>query len=352
MISTTQHTLGHIDCPACAALGSMQTVDLGQCFSLAADIWLEHHRAYVRPQTWRAYRQYGNRLCELFGAIRLKDIHIGHVRQFQIERGQKACATRVNLEINCVFVPVMKEANQWRRLEDVYHPLPVVQKQVRQTMTAEEERRLMAVALDADKPQRLVAGHCLLVMCNTGMGFGELRHLRRGDVFLDEQKPFITVNPEGCKNEFRIRTIPLNWIALRSMRWILHRWEELGGDKPDQYILPLRSRHAVPYSKTTTPPQFYHPMESITQSARRILDEAGLNGLVPYDMRSHLGTKLMEDPNVSDQMFRSLFGHSDTITRRRYYRSNLEKKTVAMEKCAVDPSQEKRLIAFPGGGRK
>jgi hypothetical protein len=64
---------------------------------------------------------------------------------------------------------------------------------------------------------------CLVVMANTSMGFGELRHLRRQDVFLTEDPPFAEVNG-GTKNDFRIRSIPLNFLALRSIRWILGRF--------------------------------------------------------------------------------------------------------------------------------
>jgi hypothetical protein len=60
-------------------------------------------------------------------------------------------------------------------------------------------------------------------MANTSMGFGELRHLRRQDVFLTEDPPFAEVNG-GTKNDFRIRSIPLNFLALRSIRWILGRF--------------------------------------------------------------------------------------------------------------------------------
>jgi len=49
----------------------------------------------------------------------------------------------------------------------------------------------------------------------------------------------VTVNG-GTKNDYRIRTIPLNPVTLDSMRWIVKRWEKLGGTEADRYILPHR----------------------------------------------------------------------------------------------------------------
>jgi hypothetical protein len=42
-------------------------------------------------------------------------------------------------------------------------------------MTEEEERRSVACGLDSSTRKRLLAGHFLIIMANTGMGFGELR---------------------------------------------------------------------------------------------------------------------------------------------------------------------------------
>jgi hypothetical protein len=104
----------------------------------------------------------------------------------------------------------------------------------------EAHRPQGSVSLSPKMPRRLLAGHCLVVMANTSMGFGELRHLRRQDVFLTEDPPFIEVN--AGKNDYRLRSIPLNFLALRSIRWIVKRWEGMGGSDPDQYILPHHAR--------------------------------------------------------------------------------------------------------------
>lgn len=352
-INLQQHTLAHIDCAACAYYEAMQILNGSASFAVNCWTWLENHRQYVKPSTFRVYRQYAKSLVAFLGNITTSEIHIGNIRGYQKWRSESAGPTRLNAEIASVLMPILKEVNRWNAVKDVYRPLPAPKVRVRQAMSEEQERRLLAIALDASKPRRLVAGHCLIVMANTGMGFGELRYLRREDCILNEDPAIVTVNPEGAKNDFRIRTIPLNWLALRSMRWIIKRWEELGGTEPDQYILPHHAKRSEdekksPSHKRKSPPNFYEPMGHIYRAARGILKDAGLAHLDPYDMRSHFGTKLLSDPNVSDQLFQEIFGHSNTRTRDRYSRQRIEKKAVAIGRLTIDPAPKQTLVVFQG----
>lgn len=272
----------------------------------------------------RCYEQFAGALSNFLKDTPIGMIGISHIRSYQTERSKSAGAHRINGEIQSVLKPVMREIGRWKHLAEVYRPLSVPKKQARKNMSEEQERCLLLVARDPSKPKRLLAGHCLIIMVNTGMGFGELRHLKRGDVFLDEEEPIIAVN-EGTKSDFRIRTITINYSALSSMRWILKRWEKLGGSEPDQYILLHRatrtaSQRAGRGHKRMSPPDFAQPMGHIYRAAREILKDAGLEGFVPYDMRSTFATKLLKDPAVSDQTFREIFGHSNTRTRDRYSR--------------------------------
>jgi hypothetical protein len=201
---------------------------------------------------------------------------------------------------------------------------------VRQNMSEEEEQRLLAVAFT--HPRRRVVGHCLVIMANTSMGFGELRHLRRQDVFLLDDPPFVEVN--AGKNDYRLRSIPLNFLALRSMRWLVNRWEQLGGTQPDQYILPHHGRRTEQEKSRRTKrsaPVFSEPMGHIYRAARGILKDAGLSHLDPYDMRSHAITKLLSNPAVSDQMYTEIVGHVGQAMKRRYSKQRMENKRGAMD---------------------
>jgi integrase len=318
-------------------------------FSHAAEIWLEQYKRYIGPRTYDTYRQYAGALTNFFKDIPLNTLQINDVRDYQTERNKRAGALRVNGEIQSVLKPILKEINRWERIALAYHPLPVPKKKVRQNMSEDQERRLLAVALDPSKPKRLVAGHCLIVMANTPMGFGELRYLKQEDVILTEERPFVTVN-EGTKNDFRIRTIPLNFYALRSLRWLVKRWEQLGGTEPDHYILPHHARRSSSERagrghRRKSPPDFYTPMGHIYRAARAILKEAGLEGFVPYDMRSHAITKILSDPNASEQMVRELIGHSNTRTRDRYSKQRLENKAAIMDRACLEQEPAVKLIA-------
>jgi hypothetical protein len=203
--------------------------------------WFDQHKTYIRGATPKTYLQYVKSVSNFFGAKPLAEIGVTEVRAYQAWRSQTCVATRVNAELSALQM-TMKEADLWAPVAKLYRPLPVPKTRVRQNMSEEEERRFLRVALDPKMTRRLLAGHCLVVMANTSMGFGELRHLRRQDVFLTDDPPFVEVNG-GNKNEYRLRSIPLNFLALRSMRWIVKRWESLGGTDADQYISPA-SRQA------------------------------------------------------------------------------------------------------------
>lgn len=339
---TARHTKDHFRCPACNSFRGPMTdgVVPSLPFPVAARNWLDTHSRYIKKRTIQGYEQNIKTLGLFLGEVLLQDIHIGTVRAFQEDRSKRACATRTNAETS-VLQMILKEAELWDRIGPLYKPLPVSKEKVRQNMSADEEEKFLSVALK--KPKRRLAGHCLIVMANTSMGFGELRHLRKCDVFLShsvdgDELPFVEVNG-GTKNDYRIRSIYLNSLALKSMRWIMHRFEELGGSKPEDFILPHRSR------TRGGPVDFTEPQGHIYRAARGILADAGLSHLDPYDMRSHAITKLLEDPNVSDQMYEEITGHRGKAMRRRYSKQRMENKKKALDAFLVTKKQPIRQVA-------
>jgi len=346
-----QHTLNHVSCPVCEKFRAPTMLVVTLPFDAASEIWLKSHSQYIQPSSLRVYEQHRKSLANFFGQLTLDKFHIGNLRAYQEWRGAKVCAETVNSEIGNVLIPILAEVEIWDRFAKIYRTLPVTQRRVRQSLTEDEMRRLIAVALDASKSRRLLAGHCLLVMANTGMGFGELRHLRRRDVILNEKEPFVAVN-EGLKNPYRMRTIALNWIALRSMRWIVKRSEDLGGGDPDFYVLPHLARREPGDrdKKKKSTPIFTEPMSTIWNAARKILDEAGLESMDPYDMRSHFATKIMEDPDISETQAGEWIGHSKVAheMNRRYFAPKMRKMVKAVERLAVDPEPALKLFMIPG----
>lgn len=326
----------------------MYSLSAREPFPAAARLWYKGHSVYIGKKTQRSYLQYIKTLEEFLQQIKLKDIRPGTIREYQAWRSQSACGDRIRCEL-VILQMVLKEAGLWKNLKDTYRPPPRSGERVRQNMTPEEEERFLRAC--TSHPARLVAGHCLRVMMNTSCGFGELSHVKRKEVIFDGSEPIIIVKG-GAKNNYRIRSVTLNRVALESMRWIVRRWEDLGGSSPEQYVLPHRSR----YGSGT---QFDVPMGHIYNAAKLIFKEAGLPTMVPYDMRSCAITKILSDPECSDQMYEELCGHSamSKEIRMRYSNQRLARKAAITDKLCAPipplpiPPQNERLLVFPGGKR-
>jgi hypothetical protein len=87
-INAIQHTLGHVQCPACEIRRYRMMSPLASLsFSDAAEEWLVQHRRYIAARTIADYQQYIKALSQFF-KMQLSEIHIGHIREYQDWRGQ------------------------------------------------------------------------------------------------------------------------------------------------------------------------------------------------------------------------------------------------------------------------
>lgn len=314
--------------------GHGTTIQPGWPFSKAADTWLADQKPVLKPHTIRSYEDNLRRLKEFFADKPLNEIKIGHIRGYQKERQLKAGAVLINGELSRLQ-SMLKEVDLWAKMGTSYKPLPIPKTKVRESMSEDQERKLVGVALRPGK--RLVAGHCLVIMMNTTMGFGELSNVRRVDLKLDDQIPYVIVT-KG-KNQFRERTIPLNYLALRSFRFLIDRWKKAGGSDPAQYILFHRAQ------RQHAEIDFYQPQGHIYKAARGILKDAGLAHLDPYDMRSHAITKLLSDPKVSDQVSQEIAGHVSKAMQDRYSNQRLERKQQAVDAMSHGMIEEAARVA-------
>lgn len=299
-------------------------IDPSWPFDKAADQWMCDNELMLKRNTIRSYKDNIARLKEFFGATPLNNIHIGHVRAYQKMRLEKAGAVLINSECSRLQ-SILKAVKLWQNFSAVYKPLPTPKERVRQNMSDEQEKTLYRECLKLGK--RTVAGHCLIIMANTTMGYWELSHLRRMDVRLDVDIPYaeITAAGGGAKNQYRERTIPLNFMALRSMKFLVERWKKAGGVDPKTYILYHRAQRR--HSEI----DFNKPQGHIYKAARQILANAGLGHLDPYDMRSHAITKLLSNPKVSSQVAQEIAGHISKKMQDRYSRQRLENKSSALD---------------------
>lgn len=301
-------------------------------FGRAAELWLDAHKRYIKPNTLRNYSASVRLLIAYLGDTLVKDVHIGHIRAYQSERGKSVGAYQLNTEIS-VLQMIMKEARCWKPIADLYRPLRVPKRRGGHSISAEEERILREVAFS--KPKWRLAAHCMMVMLSTTMGFGELRHVRRRDI--DMRRKCITVR-EGAKNDYRDRTIPMNAAAYDSICWILDRWAELGGTRENEFILPHRPR------ALKGPWIFDEPMVAITSAFNQIRKAAGLPKFRVYDCRVQAITKLLSNPDVHPQVSKEIAGHISQAMQDRYSIQQYDTKLAALEALDVPRIHEKKPV--------
>src|SRR5580765_657001 len=299
-------------------------------FAEASKIWLSSHSRYIKPRTFHDYEQYIKTLTPFF-TMSLKDVHIGLIRLYQETRRASAGAARINMELSCLQ-QVLKEAKLWKEIEPFYRPLPISQRGSGRSATAEDEQKVLDIAFE--NRRRRLSAHCIRIMLKCGVGFGELRRIKRRDVDLKERVFEIV---EGAKNKDRERLVPLGEQAYDSMLWIIQRWDALGGNHGDEYILPHCS------SRKNGPRDFSRPMGSIKKAWEGIRKEA-IEKIGPhmakfriYDCRVTAVTKALASGEVSIHTAEKLFGHVSQSMQRRYY-----KPAMSVLRAAVDVLEKKK----------
>src|ERR1700733_6433779 len=121
-------------------------------FSQAASHWMQEHKRYIRPSTVGCYEDALKPLGLFFGNQRLDVIEIQHLRAYQDHRSAQVTPQTTNRELG-VFQLVLKEFDQWARLQRQYKPLKVQPHRSGHSLTREEEERLMTVAFSKKKWQ-------------------------------------------------------------------------------------------------------------------------------------------------------------------------------------------------------
>ena len=298
-------------------------------FPTAAERWLWQHSQYIEPRTVNDYKQYIKTLTTFFGGLRLNQIQIGHIRVYQRSRAARAKSSRINMEMS-TLQQVLKNANLWHKIAPLYRPLPTRKEGSGRPYSKEERDKLLSTALGKNTRWHL-AGHSLRIMFNTGMGFGELRCVRRCDVNVEERTMWVLL---GAKNQDRRRLIPLNDEAFASMKWIIERWKKTGGSKPEDYLLYHRAH------QLHSEPDFSQHIGSIKTAFYAIRKKAGLptkawEGPRIYDCRVTAITETLSSGDVSLHTAEKLYGHVGKAMQKRYYKPDLDVMKAATDRLAM-----------------
>jgi integrase len=295
-----------------------------QPFPVAARFWLREHSRYVSSSTIDYYEQYTVSLSKFFGDTILRTITMEDIRAYQDwravnEETASAGAGRCNME-TWALQAILKEANLWHKFVKHYRPLPITREKKDgsgQCFTPEQIEKIKAEGQRRTK--RHLAHHCLMLMLYTGMGFGELRMVERGQLDLENKQIRVL---GGAKNDERDRVVPLNVNALPHAEWLLQRWVQLGGVRGSQFLLPSRPK------SIGGPWDFERPMKSIKTAWYAILKDAGLHEVAwkrlrIYDCRVTAVTRVLKGNKVSLHTAKKFFGHVSEAMQRRYYKPEL-----------------------------
>jgi hypothetical protein len=137
-----QHTLGHIDCPACESRKQQaMRVNLAPSltFREAAELWKNSRQDQLAPGSLKNYGDYIKALNYFFGEVRLESIHIGHVEEYQESRQLTAGPSRINHEMSCLQ-QILKRAGLWSEIAKYYEPLKLHDPSVGMALRARRRR--------------------------------------------------------------------------------------------------------------------------------------------------------------------------------------------------------------------
>jgi integrase len=274
--------------------------------------------SYLAPNSIKDYRACASALGKFFGKLRLRDIHLGHLREYQRGRAfcdqtagdwKKPCgANRIRKEI-VLLIRILRAARLWGDEESTFFkPLRRVELDVPRAMQPDEQRRFLGVAASRAEWQFVL--WYSVVALQTTASTNELRMLRIGDVLLHQG--LLQIRREGAKNKYRIRTIPLE---TREIAWALERLIErartLGAAAPHHYLFPMAEAKGR-----------YNPNRAMSDSGLKkrweaVRKAAELPWLRPYDLR-HTAITRMAEAGTPIQIIMSFAGHM-TLRMQQHY---------------------------------
>lgn len=299
----------------------------------AGKLWLFHRQGKLAQGTLEGYAEHIQNLSRFFDETPLVEITAVGVEHYQKWRQTRegspkrggAGASLINRECS-VLQQLMKRAGVWSRIRDWYEPLPLPRESPGRALDEERYHHLFEVA--ESNPDWFVACHAAHISANTTAGPAEIRNLKLGDCRPDYSPPYIEVR-DGVKNQYRVRQVPLNEEARRSVFLLMDRARDKGCFLPSHYLIPVRAgggkwNATRPASGWKT--AWYALRKKV---AEKYPDMATLR---PYDMRHHAITSMLEDPEISERTAIEIAGHIGAGMLRRYSHIRMQAKVDAVSR--------------------
>jgi integrase len=276
---------------------------------------MEHHHA--------------NTLSKFFGKLRIEDILLEHLGQYQNARlgnadklwKRKAGPSVINHELS-VLQKLLKRTRRWKEFGDCYEALPLPAYQPRKVMTDAESDRLFLIA--SRNPEFELAYLAASLSANTGAAGTELRNIRLENIFMSAKPPKFCVETATAKNGDRGRMIPLNETAYRTMVRALQRASSLGSYLPQHYLFPIR------VCRGKWDPERPASASWLGKQFKELRTAAALPWLTPHCLRHQFITVMLE-LGIEESVLMSITGQTKIETLRHYSHNRMVRQFAAVE---------------------
>jgi integrase len=318
------------------------SIGVESLFPSAAKLFIESQQIhggerarYVKPRTISDFIQYSRALERFFGSLKLCEIHIGHIKEYQrlrslgelgnpeIEekRGKREVGPhKINQEVD-LLRRIMRASNTWgAELEKFYQPLAVDEPDVPRALSPSEQDRFLAVAGSRSEWQ-LIHAYALLAFHTTASGC-EMRGITIGD--LQMHSGILMIRSAHSKNKYRVRTIPLSGEALWAGARLLEMAAEKGSREVHHYLFPFRNK------RDDWDPRRPMSNSGIKKPWDEVRKAAGVPHFMPHDTRHTAITRLAE-AGTPIPVIMSMAGHISRRMLLHYTHVSDQAKRMAIE---------------------
>jgi integrase len=284
---------------------------------------------YRSHGTMRDCRTKIKALNKFFGSLKLRDIHVGHIREYQKDRfsngrglwAHPAGADKINQEMG-LQLRIMRLGNAFTSdLEKYYQTLQVDECEIPKALSQEEQERFLEVA--GSNPDWHIVWWYSELAVHIAFSSDELRTLRQGDINLQHQ--IIAVNRRAGKNKYRRREVPLTdprctW----ALNQLLERSYRLAGKSPELHLFPAR------VSRGNFDGSFHMGVTGIRKQFDAVRDAAGVPWFNLNGWR-HTAITRMAEAGIPIATIMARAGHCSPKMSAHYTHISSQAERIAMQ---------------------
>ena len=194
---------------------------------------------YCAPKTLKFYTGVINILTAILGDFLLKNIHLGVIEAYRLERSEFAIGNTIRQEEH-VLISILKRAGVWTpQMDEDYVPIQYEERDIPKALSPAEQAHWLETSRSRER-WHLVHWYSLVAFCTTAGG-GEMRGVKLQDINLYQQ--IVTVQSRHAKNSRRIRSVGLAPDALWAIERLMERAKTCGSVLPHHFLFPYQYSH-------------------------------------------------------------------------------------------------------------